>query len=290
VYGEAHTFRWDGICWTPAIILERVAWVAGAMLVVALTMLIFAQTRTAPGNGVGGRRGPRRGKPSPIREGAGLPLAQRVRLPALPEGKVRFRFVPVLRAELRLALGCQPWWWHLGALGWAVGGLLAPAEVSRQYLLPAAWLWPVPIWSAMGTRETHYRTDGLVFSTPHPLRRQLPAIWLSGLVVALATGSGAALRLILTGDWAALAAWAVGASFVPALALALGVWSGRGKAFEGFYSVLWYVGPVNQLVALDFMGATDKAVAAGVPLRFLALTVLLLGLAAAGRGRQIRLG
>jgi hypothetical protein len=194
----------------------------------------------------------------------------------------------VVRAELRLALRGQPWWWYLGAVGWAVGGLLASADVSRQVLLPAAWLWPLLIWSAMGAREVRHRTDELVFATPRPLRRQLPAVWLSGVIVAVLTGSGVALRLMLDGLWPAVFAWGVGALFVPTLALTLAVWSGSGKAFEGLYTALWYVGAVNQLTALDYLGATDEAVAAGVPLTYLALAVGLMGLAVVGRKRQLR--
>jgi len=116
----------------------------------------------------------------------------------------------------------------------------------------------------------------------------LPATWLSGWIVALLAGSGVALRLVLAGDWSALLAWAVGALFIPTLALALGAWTGSGKAFEGLYAAIWYIGPVNQLAALDFMGTTDKSVAAGVPFYYLALTVILLGLAVVGRMRQLR--
>ena len=217
-----------------------------------------------------------------------MPPARPVSLAPLPVEAKHFRFDRVLRAELCLALGGQPWWWTLGALAWTVAGLLAPVDVSREYLLPAAWLWPLLIWSAMGAREVQQRTEELVLINPHPLRRQLPATWLSGLIVALLAGSGVALRLVLAGDWSALLAWAVGALFIPTLALALGVWTGSGKAFEGLYTALWYVGPVNQLAALDFMGASDKSVAAGVPFYYLALTVLLLGLAVVGRKRQLR--
>jgi hypothetical protein len=90
---------------------------------------------------------------------------------------------------------------------------------------------PNGLRSVLGTRETQHRTEGLIFTNPHPIRRQLPATWLSGLAVALLTGSGVALRLALSGEWSALLAWTVGALFIPALALALGVWTGSGKAF-----------------------------------------------------------
>ena len=290
-YGSAHTFGWEGIPWTAKIIFRRLAWFAAALLVIALAAVSHACSSAILGDGLRSRparrRGFRQAGRTPLQEGAGPP-AQHVILVPLPAGARSFRFDLVLRAELRLALSGQPWWWYLGALGWAVSGLLAPVDASRQYLLPAAWLWPLLVWSALGTREVHHRTAEVIFASAHSLRRQLPATWLSGWLVSLLTGSGVALRLVIAGNWPALCAWAVGALFIPTLALALGVWSGSGKAFEGLYAVIWYIGPVNQLPALDFMGASDKAIAAGVPVYYLALTAILMGLAVAGRMRQLR--
>jgi hypothetical protein len=176
------------------------------------------------------------------------------------------------------------------ALGLVIAAASSPLDVVRQYLLPAAWLWPFLVWSPLGNREARHRTGQMVFSAPFPLRGQLPATWIAGLIVALATGSGVALRLLLAGQWSALLAWAVGATFIPALALALGAWSGSSKLFEVVYFLLWYAGPINKVPALDYMGATDEAVATGMPLTYLALTLLLLGLAFAGRQRQIHQG
>ena len=289
-YGRAHTFGWEGIPWTAEIVLERLAWIGAALLVVALAAVAFAYSSVILGDGLRPRlarkRGLPRAGPAPMWERA-EPPARQVSAAFLPAEARRFRFDRVLRAELHLALGGQPWWWYLGALGWAAAGLLAPVDASREYLLPAAWLWPLLIWSALGVREVRHRTGELVFAAPHPLRRQLPATWLGGVIVALLAGSGVALRLILAGQWPVFLAWAVGALFIPTLALALGVWSGSSKAFEGIYAVLWYVGPVNQLTALDFMGTSDKSIAAGVPFYYLALTAILMGLAVVGRMRQI---
>ena len=118
----------------------------------------------------------------------------------------------------------------------------------------AAWIWPILIWSALGTREARQGTSQLVFSTPHPLRRQLPACWLAGVAIALLTGLGPALRLAAAGNSSGLAAWLTAGFFIPTLALALGVWSGSRKLFEVTYVLLWYAGPVNRISPLDYMG------------------------------------
>jgi hypothetical protein len=184
-------------------------------------------------------------------------------------------------AELRLALKGVSWWWYLVAAGLIVGEVVSPVSSSRFWLI-AAWIWPLLIWSAMGTREARQRTAQLVFSTAHPLRRQLPACWMAGVIVALAAGGGAGLRLLLSGDKHGALAWAVGAFFIPTFALAFGVWSGSSKLFEIIYLLLWYVGPVNQLPALDFSGGS-------APVLFFASTLVLAGLALVGRRRQVQI-
>ena len=83
-------------------------------------------------------------------------------------------------------------------------------------------------------------------------------------------------------------AWVVGALFIPSLALALGAWSGNGKPFEVVYLSMWYFGPMQGIMALDFMGALDETIATDVPLYYLGITIVLLGLAVVGRWRQIR--
>jgi hypothetical protein len=79
-------------------------------------------------------------------------------------------------------------------------------------------------------------------------------------------------------------AWSAGVLFVPALALALGVWSGGSKLFEVLYVLWWYTGPLNSLAGMDFMGAhTD-----GLWPVYLALALALLVVAVVGRWRQLR--
>ena len=137
-------------------------------------------------------------------------------------------------AELRLALHGISLWWYLVAAGLVAAGLFSPVPVSRAFLV-AAWIWPLLIWSAMGTRETRLGTDQLVFSTAHPLRRQLPACWLAGVIIAVLTGGGTGVRLFFAGEQLGLLAWTADAFFIPTMALALGVWSGSNKFFEGFF-------------------------------------------------------
>jgi hypothetical protein len=178
----------------------------------------------------------------------------------------------------------QPWWWYIVAGGLFVAGLANPVEISRIYLLPFTWLWPVLIWSGLGNREIQHNVQQMVFSSAEPLWRQLPASWLAGFLVTLLTGGGFALRLIIAGDSAGLLTWISAALFIPSFALALGVWSRGSKLFEVLYVTMWYLGSMNKIAALDFMGTSSD----GYPLAYLGAAFILVVLAFAGRARQLQ--
>ena len=217
-----------------------------------------------------------------------VPPVVSVRLTALESrrGNPLSLFLRTLSAELRLMLKGTAWWWYLIALGLVIGPLFAPLEVARQYLLPAAWVWPILLWSGIGNREARYHTEQIVFSTAHPLRSQLPTTWIAGWIVAFLTGAGVAIRLGAAGQGDALLAWVTGSLFIPSLALAMGIWSGGGKLFEVVYILWWYAGPVNQVELLNFMGTGTQVRIEQLWAYWVGTTFLLL-LAILGRRRQI---
>jgi hypothetical protein len=195
-------------------------------------------------------------------------------------------------------LNGRRWWWFAVLAGLNVAGLAVPDVLGadapttgaaiRGYLFAAAWFWPITLWSALGSRARRHNAQQIVFCVPRPVGRQLFAAWLAGVCVTALSGIGFAARYAVTGQSAALAAWAVGALFIPSLALALGVWSGSSRAFEVIYTFLWYLGPINQVAVLDYMGVTAGARTGRVSLFYLLASVVLLGLAVLGRRGQIQ--
>lgn len=200
-----------------------------------------------------------------------------------------FRFWALLVAEVRLMLKGQRWWCYAIAAGLFLAPALIPNADARGLVLAVAWIWPVLLWSPMGVREMRHQTYQVLFAVPHPIARQLPAVWLAGVLLAAVTGSGFAFRLLLEKNLPGLFAWAVGALFIPTAALFLGVWSSSSKPFEILYTLFWYLGPMHAMPALDFMGSVPATAATRYPLVYLALTAILFILALAGRKRQLLL-
>jgi hypothetical protein len=201
------------------------------------------------------------------------------------EGSVsRSRFFALVVAELRVMLQGHRWWWYAVAGALFVACVASPLSASRQGVILAAWIWPLLIWSQMGGREARYATGSLIFSAPHALDRQLPAAWVAGVLVTLATGGGLLMRLVMAGDGRGVAGFLVAVCFIPSLALALGILTGGSKFFEALYTVWWYTGAAHHIRGLDFMGTVD---ASSTPVVYLVLTVGLLAVGWMRRRTQL---
>jgi len=182
------------------------------------------------------------------------------------------------------------WLWYAIAAGLVAAQAAVPFEYARAYTTPAAWIWPLAIWSAMGTRESRFNTSGLLLSSPYPVSRQLPAVWMAGIVVALLAVGGMLFRAMIAGEFPYVTALLAGALFVPTLALTLGTMSGSKKLFEVVYLLIWYIGPVNGLVPLDFAGTTDTAIAQGNTTVYLLISLALGSAAFLWRRQQAAAG
>jgi hypothetical protein len=94
----------------------------------------------------------------------------------------------------------------------------------------------------------------------------------------------AIIRLTVDGETTGLLALFSGAFFIPSLALAADVWSGTSKLFEILYMLIWYLGPLNKIMELDYIGSHGN----GRPDFFIPFSIVLIIFAFVGRMRQIR--
>lgn len=277
----AGTFVWTGLRWTQDLVLARSVFLVLAVGFALLAALCFDRFDPSHRRRRQGARRASEVKGDGATTGRWLPA---VRLSSLAASADSLAFARVLVSEVRLLLKGPRWWWYAGAVALVLASLATPPEGVRASVLPLTWLWPILIWSGMGTREMRYNVQQVVFSCAGPLLRQLPAAWLAGFIVAVLTGSGVGLKLLGAGDGAGLLAWFSGALFIPSLALASGVWSSSHKVFEVIYVTMWYLGPMNKVDALDYLGAhTGGSIGFYLP-----FSVVLVCLAFLGRARQLQ--
>jgi hypothetical protein len=303
------SFRWEGVPWTASQILLRLAWCGVAFVLVLLAAAVFDRFDSARLFGRAGLKAVQAAGGGAFANGAALENGAAVvniasapggvsarfgstkiapaGLTALAAGDRSSAFVRLFVAELKLAVNGLRWWWYAVAGGLLIAQATAPLATARQQLLGTSWLWLVLVWSGMGARETRFGTRALLFSSARILPRQILACWLAGFVLAVLFGSAAALQILATQGASALLPWIAGTALLPSLALALGVWSGTSKPFEGILTAMWYIGPINHVSGIDYTGSSNGAAATHYAVEYLVAAVVLLIAASAIRSRQI---
>lgn len=275
---SARQFHYAGIAWTPDLLAVRFGFVLIAVALVLLASLFFDRFNTS--------KAPRGRRPDLADAGAqalvasAAPLPQ-PRLTALVATR-RFRFGAVYAAELKLLLKGRRWWWYAIAVGLTIAQLLVPLD-STAAILAITWFWMIALLSGLGAREAQQDTREIVFSAPHPVATQLPALWLAAVTVMALAGSGAFIHYLVSGDPLQLLPWLGGVLFVPSLAVGLGTLTQSPKAFEVIY-VTWMYLVLQKIPPVDFVGVTR----AGPWQLYLALAVILFCAALLGRAWQTK--
>jgi ABC-2 family transporter protein len=281
------TFLWTGMEWNTSLLLSRGMWLGIAILLALVAAILFDRFDPAREIRFIGKK-----QSVPITDArAEAATATNAHFSAsqltpIAKGAARSRIFSLAVAELKLMLQGQPWWWYAVAAGLFVGCLASPLAASRSGVILMAWLWPALLWSQMGTREARFETGRLIYSAQRAFPRQMLAMWLAGVALALLTGGGLGIRLLMARDFAGLAAWLTGALFIPSLALALGVCTESRKPFEAIYIAWWYVGPLHHLPRADFMGTTPQS---STPVFFLVFLAVLLIIAFSWRRARLSL-
>lgn len=290
------TFVWNGLDWTPAVVLYQMRWVVLSFVVVLAGVPFFdrfdpSRSSHRPADGRADRKKAVL-ESDPLDAGTKeLVPAPAVRLTPLAADRLfRWNFLPLVWLELKLLVKGYAWYWFaLMALLW-IRTVAVPDAASRDMFFALSALAPILVWSKLGEREARFRTNELVFSAPYPILRSLLPSWLAGVVVAMAALSSVLVGRVMNGEPLGPVAWVLAVLFIPTLALALGVWTRSSKVFEIIYVILWYLGPFsaqNAVVELDFLGNHPDALANTSPLLLGAIIVVLFVLAVLGRRQQV---
>jgi hypothetical protein len=262
--GEKTPYRFNGIDWTAAIVEQRLAWLAIALLLVLASSAFFDRFRR---EATGSRR-----RSFSVDWSRLLPNIERLRL---------------VRAEFMLLVNGASIWWLAGAIGLTIAMAVAPLDIVTRFILPVAFIWPLERLSSLGARERIWNVADILGATRGFAARTLFAQWGCATLLGSLLCIGYIVRLTFTGDpVGALACIAVAAA-TAAVALTMGALTGTPRLFEAVYLIVWYVGPINHLPLLDYSQATVTA-----PLALLAiagaLSVGFLSMAALARATSLR--
>lgn len=264
-------FDWQGVDWTWSLLSQQLSIGLAAFILIAAASVLFHGFREAA---YAIRKPKRAATELADADNTAFDLHKEIRHPVsrvhvsiLPPVVIRDSFLTLVHAEWRLMMKGATLRWLVIASVLFILGLAVPITVSAEWMIwPVVWIWPLRLWSGLGSRDARCGTQYLVASSPRYATRQLSALWISGVMLTCITGGGLLLRMLLEGDLEHILYWAASVFLIPSLALACGVLTATGRTFELVYLIIWYLGPFSRMPYLDFLGTTTSETSAENPL------------------------
>jgi hypothetical protein len=198
-----------------------------------------------------------------------------------------FAFTRLLRLELKLLLKGHSTYWVMGLLTLNIIQLFISQQLLVSVFLPLSWLWCVLVVSQLGQIEKQANTTELITYSKKSAIQQSLASYSSAWVLLTMASLGSALRFAAMSEWLLIIQLIIAISFTVSLAYFCGAFTGTKRMFEVLYPAIWYVGPIQAALYLDFFGVNSQVSwQAGTPYYFLAISIALLVLTV--RNKSVR--
>ncbi|MEW6983968.1 hypothetical protein AAD001_15050 [Colwelliaceae bacterium 6471] len=196
-------------------------------------------------------------------------------------------FTRLLRLELKLLLKGHSWYWIIGLFALNITQLLIEQSLMISVILPLSWLWCVLVISPLGQLEKQSNTLELITYAKQSSTLQSLASFSAAWLLLLLASVGSLVRFSAMNEGLLIIQLVIAISFTASLAFFCGAWTGNKRMFEVLYPTLWYIGPIQAALYVDFFGV-NSAVSwqAGVPYYFLVISVGLLALTVAKRNAR----
>jgi hypothetical protein len=188
-----------------------------------------------------------------------------------------FAFTRLLRLELKLMLKSQSTYWLIGLIILNIIQVFISQPLLVGLLLPLAWLWCVLVISPLGQLEKQSNTLELMAYSKQSSKLQALASYSAAWILLVMASLGGMVRFIAMAEWMLLVQLIIAISFTVSLAYFCGAFSGTKRMFEVLYPAIWYLGPIQTALYVDFFGVNSQASwQAGMPYIIAAISLGLL--------------
>lgn len=186
-------------------------------------------------------------------------------------------FTQLVYLEFKLLLKGRSIYWFLGLLGLNVAQLVVEVSLLTSVILPVAWLWCSLVISQLGQFEKQAGTLELIAYSRQSSMIQSFASYFSAWFLLLGASMGSLIRLVIIDEWMLNFQLFIAISFMVAFALFCGSMFGTKRMFEALFPVLWYMGPLQGALYLDFFGAHNHSSwESGIPLVYAFISIALM--------------
>lgn len=187
--------------------------------------------------------------------------------------RLMFMILLTFKSEFKLILTSINLWWYGAVFLCSMGVFFGKGEVLYKFLIPALWILPIFLWSKLGIIPIKFNMEEYLLVYRNYRRGQVFASFAAAIVFTILVNTALIIKFAMLSNFLVIVQLLIGAVFVNGLGMFIGNLSKSSTAFEITYIILWYVGILNGLPQLDFLGINEKSLNLHLSLIFLILGI-----------------
>ncbi|MCR1975925.1 hypothetical protein NSA52_17585 [Clostridium sporogenes] len=173
----------------------------------------------------------------------------------------------ILKSEVKIIFTLPNLWWYIAVILCSIGLFFVEDNILYKFLIPVIWILPILIWSEIGKVSSCMVKYG---------NKQLLNSIVVGFIFTIFVNIAVIIKFVMLNNFLGIFYILMAIFFVNSLSVFIENVNISSTLFEMIYIILWYMGILNDLIALDFLGLTEKASSDHIPIIFLAIGIVLL--------------
>lgn len=267
LHGNVKTFVMDKVNISASVLFERVFWILIGILLLFLVAAFFKRTSLIKTKSAGKAKDTKRNKE--------YNHQNRVVLSPVFENKTYSNNFFIIESKLKIMLALPNLWWYGIVIICSVGVLFAQGDNLYKFLIPAIWILPIFIWSKLGTIEKNFHMEDYLLTYKNYRNTEILNSVTAGIIFTIVINISVIIKFLMLGNLIGVLYVFMAVFFVNALGIFIGSFFASSTAFEIIYIILWYVGVLNGLSSLDFIGLTRNAACTYIPVVFFLIGIAL---------------
>lgn len=260
LHDNVKTFIMDKVNIPMNVFIGRLFWIGIGLIILLVISMAFKRSSLINKTKVPSRKK----MPECIKEEEFNPN-KRVTLSNIIESKTYFNNISIIKSEIRIMFTTCNLWWYASIILCSIGVFFAKGETLHKLFIPIMWILPIFIWSKLGVYVLNYNMEDYLVTYKNYRSSQLINSVISAVIFTLVINVSIIIKFIMLNNFTGVMNIFMGILFVNSLGMLMGNVFKNSTAFEIIYTILWYVGILNGLYSLDFLGLTQTAVNANIP-------------------------
>lgn len=270
LHGNVKTFVMDKVNISASVLFGRSFWILIGILLLFLVAVFFKRTSLIKGKSAGRAKDTKKNEKS-----KNYNHQNRVVLSPIFENKTYSNNFFIIESKFKIMLALPNLWWYGIVIMCSVGVIFAQGDNLYKLLIPAIWILPIFIWSKLGTIERNFHMEDYLLTYKNYRNAELLNSITAGIIFTIIINISVIIKFLMLRNLIGVLYVLMAVFFVNALGMFIGSAFASSTAFEMIYIILWYVGVLNSLPSLNFIGLAKNGACTYIPVVFFLIGIAL---------------